>query len=443
MPPRELPGFYFDIERNRYFPLSSRPPPASSASTSTSQPASEAQEHAPPTRRRRQLWSSAGGTTAAGRAREAQRLLHTRFAATQRCCAEQVRWPFYGTASNILLCAFRTTPTRQFLGDELGWLYSRGRVEVSPHYRDADDSTHEEWGEWTPELCLAPDSQISAICTTSTRCVAVCFGPSTKICVQDAGMPERTALLHLSDVFDVRAASLQGSALVLGALRQAVLLPDIDVSAGVRKLPTRTDVFSVAQQENLVYTGTRAGAVLRFDTRTNKNNGQVLFESGVNNNSTGPGLAGPIQRSSVVHLEPTHGRQSLVAGCMDGRLATFDLRFVRPAAPPVVTYAGNPSSVSHSGGLGFAIDPAERFLFAAGADARLRGWALDSGVPVLPDAAASTISYTRPSDPKAPCNPFATRFAAPLSALQVVDDGQGDVLWASGGGVVLHWRLGV
>ncbi|KAJ6585249.1 hypothetical protein B0H19DRAFT_1108914 [Mycena capillaripes] len=454
MPPRELPGFYFDVERNRYFPLASRPPPAPSASSSTNlsnaRQTSAGQDDDRLTRRRRRvLWSCAADTTTAGRAREARTLLHTRFAATQRACVEQVRWPFR-SAGNV--CAFRTTPTRQFMGDELGWLYSRARAESSPsHYGDAEDNDlNDGWTEWSPELCLAPQSEISALCTTSTRCVAVCFGPATKICVQETEEPDRTSLLHLAVVHDVRAASLQGRALVLGAARQAVLIPDLDVSSTVRMLPTRTDVFSVAQQENLVYAGTRAGTVLRFDTRTNKSSAQVMFESGGNDN-TGPGAntsSSKSQRSSVVFVQPTHQGQALVVGCTDGRLATYDLRFVRPAAAPVVSYAGQPSAVSYSGRLGLALDPEERFLFAAGPDARLRAWALDSGAPLVPPALASSEQpvdlYAHPPSSNAQCNPFATPFVAPLSALQVVDDDRsGAVLWASGGGEVWRWRLGL
>ncbi|KAJ7784313.1 hypothetical protein B0H16DRAFT_1492046 [Mycena metata] len=487
MPPRELPGFYFDAERNRYFPLSSRPPPTTStdqSQTVRNTDAGLAPEEDEPRRRRRVLWSSnrATETTAAGRAREASALLHARLALTQRGCAERVRWPFSG-GSNV--CAFRTTPTRQVLGDERGWLYSRAPAESSeypPHYRDPneDDGGGGGWTEWSPELCLSPGSEISVLCTTDTRCVAVCFGPATKICVQDAGAPGRTALLHLSAVRDVRAASLQDRALVLGAARHAVLLPDLDAPINsVRTLSARSDVFAVAQRETLVYAGTRAGGVLRFDTRdTNAKCAQLLFESGpdpgtpsntskvnapqvrrlVNAPRNANTDGSPPERSSIVFVQPTHGGQALVVGCMDGRLATYDLRFVRPTAPPTVSYSGQPSALSHSGRLGIALDPAERFLFAAGADHRLRAWALNSGAPVVPPSAptpssqssdaASSNSYIHPSTSNAPPqsrNPFATRFIAPLSALQVVEaeDGPGTVMWAGGGGEVWRWRLGV
>ncbi|KAJ7816116.1 hypothetical protein B0H13DRAFT_2683553 [Mycena leptocephala] len=326
------------------------------------------------------------------------------------------------------------------------------------------------------------------------------------------------------------------------AARNAVLLPDLDVSTTtVRLLPTRTDVFAVAQQENLVYAGMRTGAMLRFDTRTTKSKAQVLFESGAGNGNTGLGvnpgiqrsstvfvqpthggqalvvgymdgrymltscsslpmtsaLCAPqrnlvyagmrtgamlcfdtrttkskaqvlfesgagngntglgvnpgIQQSSTVFVQPTHGGQALVVGYMDGRLATYDLRFVRPAAPPVVTYSGNPSALLHNGHLGITLDPAERFLFAAGEDCRLRVWSLDSGAPVKPHALNSSLnsnsasSFNSAPPSQTSCNPFVKVFPAPLATLQVVNDDNGPapMLWAGGGGEMWHWRLGV
>ncbi|KAJ6508460.1 hypothetical protein C8R45DRAFT_967513 [Mycena sanguinolenta] len=440
MPPRELPGFYFDAERNRYFPLTSRPPPNPSGNNSpsvNSTPKVQDSEPYQSSRRRRALWTCpARETTSAGRAREVSAVRHTRLAATSRGCSESVRWPFVGAGQRI--CAFQTTPTHQFLGDAHGWLHSR--VHNDTPSSDVEDM--DRWTPWTPELSLAPHSEISALCTTNTRCVAVCFDVTTKICVQDAAVPDRTQLLHLSTVRDVRAASLQDRALVLGAADKAVLITDLDASNNaVRMLPARSDVFAVAHQGTLIYAGTRAGTVLRFDTRVNNSKGtQVLFESGR--------AAG---RSSAVFVQPTHGGEQLVLGYMDGRLGSYDLRFARPGAQPVVSYAGHPSSLSYNGRLGLALDPDERFLFAAGADHRLRAWALDSGAPVVPPTPppSSPSSYPAPENgtntSRKVINPFATLFTTPFASLQVVDadDGPGQVLWAGGGSEVWCWRLGL
>ncbi|KAJ7128220.1 hypothetical protein C8R43DRAFT_694937 [Mycena crocata] len=476
--PRDLPGLYFDVERNRYFPLASRPASQSHASSNLhpavpSHTARTNEQHVKiastsdltASRRRPLLWSS--GSTSAACVRTAQSLLHERLAGTQHGHSERVRWPVGGGAG-ATVCAMRTTTTpdglaRQFLGDARGWLYSRSSPSSSSsdweHPEGGQHSAHEDadeerWTPWTAELCLHPESEISALCITGTRCVAVCFGPATKICVQDGDVPGRTYLLSLSAVRDVRAASLQGSALVLGAARKAVLLSDIDAAPPVRTLDTGSDVFAVAQRETLVYAGTRAGGVLRFDTRVNTNNKmhpETLCEATTswNTGSTRNGAA----RSSVVFLQPIREGRELVVAYMDGRLGTFDLRFVRAGATPVVSYAGHVNSVSHR--LGIALDPDERFVFAAGEDHRLRGWDLGNGAPLVPPNATTRPSAHHPPRMSLydstrndkltypPRNPFATRFKAPLTALQIVDAGPGMALWAGGADEVWRWRLGV
>ncbi|KAJ6584153.1 hypothetical protein DFH09DRAFT_1144389 [Mycena vulgaris] len=441
MPP-ELPGLYFDVARNRYFPIASRPPPTPAP------PQTPAEKPERPRRRRRVLWSA--GTSMplhhAQQSRISESLLLDRLAETRCGRVEHVRWPV-GESS---ISAFRTATvpdaeghTRQWLGDPRGWVYSRTSTSSS-------DDDEAEWTPWMAELCLHPDSEISALCTSGARCVAVCFGPATKICVQDAGVPGRICLLSLSAVRDVRDASLQGNSLVLGAARKAVLLSDIDAAPPVRTLDTGgSDVFAVAQHGPLIYAGTRAGSALLFDTRlpSAKCTSQLLLDA--------PTSA----RSSIVSLHPMQSASALLVACADGRLASYDLRFARAGAAPAVTYAGNVGAVGAR--LGLTLDSTERVLFAAGADCRLRAWAVGSGAPIhawdeavsartgnasasrtgnasasrTANASASRGANAARRDP----GPFAACFGAPLAALQVVDG----VLWAGGGGEVGRWRLGV
>ncbi|KAJ6621785.1 hypothetical protein B0H10DRAFT_945429 [Mycena sp. CBHHK59/15] len=242
-------------------------------------------------------------------------------------------------------------------------------------------------------------------------------------------VPGRTYLLSLSAVHDVRASDLQGSALVLGASRKAVYLSDIDAAPPVTTLDTQSDVFAVAQQQHLIYTGTRSGAVARFDTRIR---------------AKAHRLAAP--GSAIVHLRLTRAGAQLLVACMDGRLASYDLRF---AARPVVAYAGHVNSVTHR--LGVAVDAAERFVFAAGEDARVRGWSLGSGAPLVPPSSpldnSSPFETDADAEGEVSCSPFGTRFAHPLRALQVTDgegegDGDGLCLWGAGGEAVWRWWLG-
>ncbi|KAF7299690.1 hypothetical protein HMN09_00974500 [Mycena chlorophos] len=432
--PRDLPGFYWDAERNRYFPITTAPQSQSRANL----PPAPARV---PTPRKRKTTANLNlsskpdesrssrpgrsvGTrfpSAAGMARVARSTRETRFADTPLGHHE----PIPTLAGSI--SAFGVGPARQYLGDTGGWLYSRTAIA----YPGSENTI--EWMPWTAEFCLAPNCEVSAICTTSTpsgtRCVAASFGPKTKICIQDADAAERMSLLSLSTIYDVRCASLFRSSLLLGAARGVAYLSDLETSSSVRHLPTEGDVFAVAQKDTLVYAGTRNGSILRFDTRlaaTSKPAGQLVTESIVSwasRNQTAPA-------STANFVHPMQDGCSLVVGYMDGRLGMMDTRFLRPQASPVVVYSGHVGSVSTR--LGITLDPTETFLFAGGADCRLRGWSVRTGTRLLAPSRGSPFSDT-------------TTFSTPLLALEF-EDGEDllPVLWTVEGGVgaVWRWRLG-
>lgn len=68
-------------------------------------------------------------------------------------------------------------------------------------------------------------------------------------------------------------------------------------------------------------------------------------------------------------------------------------------------------------------------------------------MPPTTNSYSAPASDHNPTDANANANPFSARFAAPLGALQVVEDGPGSgpgtALWAAGGGEVWRWRLGL
>ncbi|KAJ7079802.1 hypothetical protein B0H15DRAFT_858099 [Mycena belliarum] len=490
--PADLPGLYFDHTRNRYFPLTSRSSlpaspysslPASSPSYISAAVPSRArqQDSEPPnterSQRRRIRWSAntCSPPTSAAQARFSESLLLDRIAGTRCGTSERVRWPVGEGA----LTAFRTATTpdpdgrvRQWIGDARGWVYSRASVSSQDTWDDDDGDERDEWSSWSPELCLHPASEISAICTSGTRAVATCFGPATKVCVQDACASgdgdadgegdehRRTFLLTLSTTHDVRAASLEGSALVLGAARTAVLLPDIDSASQVRRLDTGSDVFAVAQSKSLVYAGTRAGTAHRFDVRVGGKTMHTLLPLDALSAFSGShqGSARPAPRSSITALHPTHAGPALIVGRADGRLASYDLRFLRADAAPVVSYAGHVGALAGGTRLGSALDPGERVLYAAGADGALRAWAVGSGQAVYSESTRDEMRMEVDDAPSAlhsasssgacisPARaPFAarTRFPAPLASLQALDAGDGTELWAGGGNAVYRWRVGV
>lgn len=90
-------------------------------------------------------------------------------------------------------------------------------------------------------------------------------------------------------------------------------------------------LFSRPALQNLVYTGTRGGAIVRWDTRTWSHNQK-------------PFLSDRYKASSITNLR-TIGRDRLLVGCIDGRLELFDLRYPLESTP-ITSFPGHVNSYS-------------------------------------------------------------------------------------------------
>ncbi|KAK0244057.1 WD40-repeat-containing domain protein [Armillaria nabsnona] len=393
--PLELNGFYWDEERKRYFPNSSKPRtdtrPKVPISTSTTAAAS--QTFTSRNRRQASQWdltnvlrrSSSHGENS----RVQHELLSSNIASSSRIMSS--RPPVVGKITAFCSTDLNGQP-RRFLGDDRGFLYSCDLHDL----------------EWAPQFNLHPSSQISSICSSSDFCIATCFGASSKIAVQNLRMPMRTTLLTLNRVHDIWTSHLRDRTLVLGANKQAVLLRDVEASSPVEPLQTNSDVFAIEQKDNLIYTGTRGGSILVFDKRTTdrKSHGQKIFEGRV--------------RSSVVHLSCFHDTKMLVSH-MDGTLCALDLRYPI-AREPIMEFRGHVNRLSRT--LGTAIDLGEDFLYAAGDDGRVRGWSLRTGGDAFWDIPGPGS-------------------AEPIVAMQVTEEKRdGTCLWAAGGRVLGRYYLG-
>ncbi|KAJ3520251.1 hypothetical protein NM688_g9189 [Phlebia brevispora] len=153
-------------------------------------------------------------------------------------------------------------------GDSGGWLqtFTANSRWMSPGY--------------SRELYLG--SMVSAICRSPTHRLAVSFGPSCKIAVENTVEDDElwTIMNMPAGCYDIRTAHLSGNSLALGAARKGILFPDIDVDWHYQVLPTGSDVFSIIQHHNLIYTGTRGGSIKAFDKRVNAvHKGEELFGS--------------------------------------------------------------------------------------------------------------------------------------------------------------------
>ncbi|KAK2465412.1 hypothetical protein APHAL10511_002766 [Amanita phalloides] len=404
MSPPELPGFYWDQLRNRYFPLSSRP--------ASLRPPYVHDTHVP--KHRHHPWRSFQtlrlSHDVTQRLRMTEEILSSHYARTSH-----VRHTYIPASGRIR--AFCTTnfngAHRRFIGDDQGWLYTYTAPDVEEQVLVTE--------LWVPELCLHPGSEITSICISGSKCIATCLGPTTRVSMQDLNVIGRTSLLGLKGVHDIWCAHLDGNSLAVGADLRAVYLHDLDITTHLTYLPTHSDVFSVYYRENLVYTGARNGSITRFDLRL-KPRGQLLYDE----------RFGARARSTVLHLDIVKDYQ-LLTSQLDGDLASYDLRFTRGSSP-LVRYEGHVNT--HSRKLGVAVDPHRQFLFAAGEDRRIRGWSLSMGVPITPHI----LDPVESSDDVQ--NPFSAVFPHPVQAMQVVKERTGLCLWAASDEDLYQYHLG-
>ncbi|KAF5382476.1 hypothetical protein D9615_003020 [Tricholomella constricta] len=418
--PADLPGFYWDDERNRYFPLSSKPkaPTAPQSGQDSKTGDCSASPARSLKRKRTSLWSAIELSRTTCYPHRRQKALHeilcSQYANTSR--ATPLKVPVFGRIK-VFCSTTLDGQTRRFIGDSRGWLYTPASLATLSTGRDL----------WCADLNLQPESEISSICVSGARCVATCFGPSAKISVQDLNLTGRTSLLSLNTVHDIWSSHLQDIALVLGVNKKAVYLPDIDLSTSIQNLETHSDVFSVWQHENVIYTGCRNGTIMRFDKRLGKH-GQKLFNDRFLSH----------QRSSVLHLETLKNSQ-LLTSHMNGDLMTFDLRFTRQASP-VVQFAGHNNTYTQR--LGIALDLNQEFLFAAGEDNRIRGWSVLTGLPLLPSSSSFSPAPSSSNKPNDRRNPCATVFPGIVETMQVTEEPEGVCLWAACDQMLYQFYLG-
>ncbi|THV05175.1 hypothetical protein K435DRAFT_961268 [Dendrothele bispora CBS 962.96] len=334
---------------------------------------------------------------------------------------------------------------------------------------------------------------------------------------------QEPTLLRLNDIHDLWTGFLRENALTLGANRQAIYIPDVS-SLHLQVLHTGSDVFSISQHSdsesggfgsrnpNLIYTGCRNGSVMRFDLRTrtgptrnsSRGEGKVhkkkLFQlrdpydpatftsANVNYANVGSrgydrgrgrgrgrgfgrGPTGDFSSnlssstsdvsSSVVYLKTIKEQQLLVAR-MNGELNVYDLRFPDQSTP-IRTFKGHINSVTQW--LGICVDPYENYLFAAGEDAKIRGWSLRTGESLSPMSTSAPVSSLSSSQIQNDMdvdsstnsssgwcntprygnrNPFTSVFSrgTTISAMQVTEEMEGLSLWAAAGHDLYEYKLG-
>ncbi|KAJ7600884.1 hypothetical protein C8J56DRAFT_911521 [Mycena floridula] len=330
MPP-DLPGFYWD--GRRYFPLSSKPKAAPI-------PALEAQPLPTPV-----AWPKLDFRTTLfykDRIRIKHDLTASNLALTSRrqCSSSDT----VGQITAFSAATIDDRP-RRFLGDNRGWLYASAIDE------QFDENT------WVHEVNLHPESEVSSICMSERHCVAT--GSSAHIAIQDFSVP---------------------GTLVMGAKKEAVCMEDIEMTSSARFLNTQSTVFSLEQQQHLVYAGARNGTITLFDLRVDK----------------------PMKILQDKAPSPV-----------------MSLKLLRDSGLLVSTMDGN----------GLCVDPDEEFVFAAGKDCQIQAWSL-----------LTTEAIIAPSGTTG--SPFCTRFPDIVATLQVTQEKDGLCLWAGTGQTIYRYYLG-
>ncbi|KAI0058264.1 hypothetical protein BV25DRAFT_1891577 [Artomyces pyxidatus] len=424
---RELPGFYFDEGKNRYFPLSSKPKAASHASESNTPkisgepPRNSPSEHhasAPPPRQKN-AWRSLERARSATSRRQIEQyshsVLHSQIASTSACQIVPL-YEQYISALGIETCDDRMVA---LMGDSNGVL-SRCEIPTEAYLSMSASNIPQHWAR-----VFHLGSRISSISMSGPIWITTSFGPDCRIFVHDRVADRTTAHKPHSTINDVWTSHLVNRSLAIGARQRACFVPDIEHLRGLRFLETRSDVFAVHQHEARLYTGARNGSVSRFDTRMAMHKGDALF-----------GVAPEATGNSATFLA-TVGPSQLLVSTIRGNIALFDVRYPR-ATRPVLILHGHVNSFMPT--LPHAVSPCQSYLFAAGLDRRVRGWSLRTGEPLRPPDASFSPRLRTAEDTR--MNPFAMVFPEPVAALQTVDIEDNICLFAASVNELYRFKLG-
>ncbi|KAF7768567.1 hypothetical protein Agabi119p4_7810 [Agaricus bisporus var. burnettii] len=415
--PRNLPGFVWDPDRNRYFPASSNPPLPSPPRRITT-----------PSRARkpRNFWQSIhqGNTQHVEHLRDPNRhnLLSQHYAETTSVKEQHV--PIFGVIRNFVSTTTVSGQNYCLLGDSTGWIFSLQCAQghrIRPH--------------WAMETNLGLDSEISSLNVCGSYVLATSFGPISSIHIQKLDQSNPSSFfLNIRHGNDIRCADFANTdQIVLGAKQHGIYITNVFDTPHTRILQTNSDVFSVARQQNLVYLGTRNGSIHRFDLRIPKS-------------QASRGLFSNKSQSSVLHMQLINDVHFL-SSYMDGQILMHDIRFPF-SNTPLLRFEGQVNAYSPR--LGITTDPNNDFLFAGGQDRRIRAWSLRNADPVLPkttkrnlstfsNSTTNTSSLMKKNNNR---NPLLEVFSDLVRTIQITEGRMGMCLWVGYGKQLCQSGLG-
>ncbi|OSD07461.1 hypothetical protein PYCCODRAFT_1403106 [Trametes coccinea BRFM310] len=428
--PRDLPGMYWDEEKRRYFPLSSRPAgtPAAAPALRPTLSKERAAEPSPRISRKRRLqqrdlyspppsgtylehgFKRLNGLYALNAFREStvnprsRRYRHDiqmshLSTAVESHLSDSGPLPLNFGESITALCAKSKVDAEGgnlWIGDRAGWLHTMN-TSIPDH----------SWREFTL------GTEITSITSSGPITLATSLGSPARVLVKREQTLGHWLLreLPVNMCNDVRCGQVSDNTVVVGGRNGAVCFMDAERDEYLR-LRCNSDVFSLASQDrHLLYLGLRSGVIERWDLRQPHPGPDVMVNMTAKSKLRG---GAPVQ-----HLRTIHG-YGLLVETMRGDLEVHDLRY-RKGETPLLQLPGHVSSYEHK--LGLAIDSHENFVFAGGGDSRLRAWSLRTGQALHSETDATVV----PQHSKA--GPFQQKYPHPMSALELITDEEKTYLW--------------
>ncbi|KAG8710518.1 hypothetical protein FRC09_000089 [Ceratobasidium sp. 395] len=354
-----LPGFYYDPDRNRYFPISSLPPGAPIPSAKTNAPSTSSSEStdvlssASGSRRKRQKTGAGAAPRPSLRPSRSQTFRGLMYPAksnpsisfaershiahqiethaiSRTRLRSQEELPL-GPGCRLTALAVQDDPDGyQVAGDDRGWLFVRQPQSASASNdsasRNENGSGHfDDSGAYISPMRWFCDmglmTKITAISLIQDRFFVSSFGPHAKILVGALDTTEESDIsafiLEPAKAYDMWAAIFEtdgrtGSA-TLGLHKKAMFIQDLDNRMSTRSLNTGSDVMTVCKRQNLVYTGERSGTVRLFDLRS---------EPG----STGSPL---VKMNTMATNVEVYRDWEIIVAAAAGDLESYDMRFMK------------------------------------------------------------------------------------------------------------------
>ncbi|KAH9851681.1 hypothetical protein C2E23DRAFT_732503 [Lenzites betulinus] len=416
--PRDLPGMYWDEEKKRYFPLSSKPARGPTATAVSAQQTVQTARIPPQQSRKRKagslvseppifherstpsasaegvhFWRNLNALREGPLNDQRRRCMHNMQIAHMFSHSNRPTPPDRGIdigESVSALCSRTDDPddSGMFIGGGTGWLYIMDGEDPDRRWR---------------EFCLR--SQITSITRSESITLVTSLGSPVSALVTTRAQRIGSWLLREfppNICSDAWSGHIYDRTIVVGGKRGAVCFRDAEHDNYVR-LHCESDVFSTRlQNENLLYLGMRNGTIGRWDLRQPQAASDTIVRMSEKRERTG---GTPVQHLRIVNHD------GLLVETMRGDLEIHDLRFLRSATPSL-EFKGHVSSYQHR--LGLAIDPAESFLFMGGGDSRLRAWSFRTGHSLVNDVAEGDKGSQ--SEP----GPFDVIYPHPITALDII-----------------------